>query len=454
MRVGACILVVLCVCLGGAGCAMFKKSGSERSTVPIPSDNKGTAPAKFPSNADPILNSGNPTPATAVSAAPTGDGAILAGRVMVGDSPPPPNTFIRLVSVDQKEAQPTEVAVRPDGLFEIPNLKRGVNYKLLARGKNGERMLAGIAYTSAPNIRMYIQLKEELSGQGVPDVPGAPAYQGDKKADAAKPSSMERKPGVGEGALNSRPTGETELPAVTVPSPTSADSPGWNAGGSDNKDGNFPPLLNMTPPKKRPTPVLQIPDTPAATPALSEPVKPAPAVVNPAPAIAALPPASIGPARVPSCVKVGQQVVNFALNDIQGEPWEFRTSRKGQLVLLDFWWTECPPCLASLPDLRSLHQRFSGKGLEIIGIANEPGGTFHEQALRVQSVSSRYQVPYKQLLSGGVNCPLRTQLDVQRFPTLVLLDAQGWILWSHVGRMDASTQAELDRLIERRLSRP
>lgn len=440
VRVLACIVVVGSLCFAGGGCALFKKSNASSTPAAAGGGGGGTSPAKFPGSNDPILNSSGAPQANAAPVQPNASGAILAGRVVDGYSKPPANTSIRLVSVDQKDAQPTEVAVTPDGYFTIQNLKSGGNYKLLARGKNGDRMLAGITYTSAPNVRLLIQVKEEFANQNLPDVPPSPAYQGDKKQPEGKNSSI------------SAPIGETELPAVSVPTPnqTSSNPPGWSPGVVGNKENDWPPTLNIQPQKRPSTTQLQINDTtpiptPSAPPALDV-VRPAPAATNPVPL-------STGPARVPSCVKVGRQVVNFALNDTHGEPWELRTSRKGKLVLLDFWWTECAPCLGTIPDLRKLHQKFGDKGLEIVGIANESGGSFQVQALRVQNVCTRHQVPYKQLVASGPSCPVRTQLEVLSFPTLVLLDSEGWIIWTHVGRPDQNALTELDRLIQRRLGK-
>src|SRR5260370_32402160 len=87
-------------------------------------------------------------------------------------------TLIRLGSVDGKEtSSPTEVNVMPEGYFIIQGLKAGAQYKLIARGKNGDRMLAGINYATAPNLAVVIQVKEEFATSGTPDVPGSPAFQ-------------------------------------------------------------------------------------------------------------------------------------------------------------------------------------------------------------------------------------------------------------------------------------
>jgi peroxiredoxin len=42
---------------------------------------------------------------------------------------------------------------------------------------------------------------------------------------------------------------------------------------------------------------------------------------------------------------------------------------RGKVVLLDFWATWCQPCLRNIPELVRLNERYSSRGLQIIGIS-------------------------------------------------------------------------------------
>jgi len=44
---------------------------------------------------------------------------------------------------------------------------------------------------------------------------------------------------------------------------------------------------------------------------------------------------------------------------------------KGNVVLLEFWATWCPPCRTSIPHLTEIARKYKDKGLTVIGITNE-----------------------------------------------------------------------------------
>jgi thiol-disulfide isomerase/thioredoxin len=154
----------------------------------------------------------------------------------------------------------------------------------------------------------------------------------------------------------------------------------------------------------------------------------------------------------PSCVLVGNKLEQMALLDLEGKTWEFSKNRRGKVVLFDFWYSNCNPCLKSIPHLKELQRLYGPYGLEVIGLAYE-SGTRAEQVSKVRMVQSRLAVNYNSLLGGGDSCPVRHQFDVHSFPSLVLVDEQGNILWrSPKGQgIDRRALGEVEMEVRRRL---
>jgi thiol-disulfide isomerase/thioredoxin len=138
--------------------------------------------------------------------------------------------------------------------------------------------------------------------------------------------------------------------------------------------------------------------------------------------------------------------VALRLPDADGRDWDF-AQRRGRLVLLDFWGTWCSPCLRAVPEVSRLSSTYGGSGLEVIGVACERG-TPADNARRVRDTRQRLNMSYRLLLnneSGGA--PVEQQFHVTALPTLILLDADGVILW----RGGADQFRELEGQIRRRL---
>jgi len=65
---------------------------------------------------------------------------------------------------------------------------------------------------------------------------------------------------------------------------------------------------------------------------------------------------------------VGTARPEFAMLDIDGKLRNIK-DWDGQVVLLNFWATWCPPCLKEIPDFIEVQHKLENQGFQIIGVA-------------------------------------------------------------------------------------
>jgi len=171
--------------------------------------------------------------------------------------------------------------------------------------------------------------------------------------------------------------------------------------------------------------------------------KPAGPVADPSASVA------FAPASCRYDVK-SQRLVDFQLPGLDGKAVRLK-DLDSDFVLLDFWGTWCGPCRESIPRLVEMQSRYGAKSLKVVGVATEHDATTAQRASRVDAMGRSLGVNYPLLLSeaDGKPCPLQEALNVQAYPTLILLDRSGRILWRGTGA-EGVTLSTLERVIAAR----
>ncbi len=146
----------------------------------------------------------------------------------------------------------------------------------------------------------------------------------------------------------------------------------------------------------------------------------------------ALPDASFHPLK-----PIGQRQTlapDFTLPNLTGRLVRLADFR-GQVVLLNFWATWCPPCRKEMPSMERLYQKFRDQGLVTLAVstdrAREPVLEFME----------RYRLSFPALWDGEGS--VAEQYQILGLPTSYLIDRRGFLVSAEVGARDwASTGAK------------
>ena len=146
-----------------------------------------------------------------------------------------------------------------------------------------------------------------------------------------------------------------------------------------------------------------------------------------------------------------RRLVDFRLPDVQGQMVSFHDF-DADLILLDFWGTWCAPCRKSVSHLIEIQQTLGGRKVQVVGIACERTPA-KDRAANVAKSLKELKINYPVLISSmDGTCPVQDAFQIQFYPTLVLVDRQGRILWREQGATDV-TLARMDRFILKNLNR-
>jgi len=113
---------------------------------------------------------------------------------------------------------------------------------------------------------------------------------------------------------------------------------------------------------------------------------------------------------------------------------------KGKVVMLDFWGTWCPPCVASVPELKNLYRRYSKEQFVLIGISSD----FDEAKWRDFTGKNRMLWPQYR----DTDRRILEAFSIRAFPTYIIIDHEGILRFQSTGFGAANLDAAVKRQIK------
>lgn len=106
---------------------------------------------------------------------------------------------------------------------------------------------------------------------------------------------------------------------------------------------------------------------------------------------------------------------------------------KGKVVLVNFWATDCPGCVAEMPGLIQTYEAYKNKGFEVIAVSMP-----YDPPAQVVNFQKVKQLPFP-IMHDGLSEMVTAFGGVNLTPTTFVFDKQGKQLKRILGELDFAT---------------
>ena len=130
--------------------------------------------------------------------------------------------------------------------------------------------------------------------------------------------------------------------------------------------------------------------------------------------------------------------------DLDGDPISL-TDYRGKVVLLDFWAVWCMPCVAEMPNIKVVYEKYHSKGFEVIGVSFDSDKTVLREFIREN------QLTWRQIFAGEKqSSSVAQKYRIRSIPAQFLIGREGKVISvdARGNRLDKLVAAEIERKMD------
>ena len=134
--------------------------------------------------------------------------------------------------------------------------------------------------------------------------------------------------------------------------------------------------------------------------------------------------------------QIGADAPDFSVKDMDGKTYSL-SSLKGKIVVINFWFVECKPCVIEMPELNEIVQKYKSEEVVFLAFA------LNKQP-KIESFLKKHSFDYTILPDSRA---VIGDYKIKSYPAHIILDQNSKIAFSIRG-LSNSTASEIDEAIE------
>jgi peroxiredoxin len=112
---------------------------------------------------------------------------------------------------------------------------------------------------------------------------------------------------------------------------------------------------------------------------------------------------------------------DFSAKDITGQTVKL-SELKGNIVLLDFWATWCPPCRVEIPNLLELYRLFKNKKFVLISISLDRDISLAREFVKEKEMN------WMHIIDSESSGRIASLYEIEYIPAIFIIDGKGKIV--------------------------
>ena len=124
--------------------------------------------------------------------------------------------------------------------------------------------------------------------------------------------------------------------------------------------------------------------------------------------------------------------------DLDGKNVDSSVFKKNRLTVVNVWNTGCAPCVAEMPELQKISEKYKGKKVGVMGIMHDTvdNNTSKDVLKKVRGVLKKAGAKYRQLVISEKMNEAEELTSISALPATFFVDSEGKIIEKVLGSHD------------------